>query len=74
MVMNKVARQLSYDNEKIKLVIDLVYMKPISFDAIIREMQETFKAIFASEEFEKIIVKELGDAMTDLVNKMFLTI
>ena len=74
MVMNKVARRLSYDNEKIKLVIDSVYMKPISYDATIREMQETFKAIFATEEFEKIIVKELGDAMTDLVNKMFLTI
>lgn len=71
MVMNKVARRLSYDNEKIKLVIDSVYMKPISYDATIREMQDTFKAIFATEEFEKIIVKELGNAMTELVNKIF---
>lgn len=74
MIMNKVALQLSYKNEKIKTIIDSVYMKPISYDATIREMQKTFLQVFATEEFSQIIAEEIGDAMTELVNKMFVTV
>lgn len=74
MIMNKVALQLSYKNEKIKTIIDSVYMKPISYDATIREMQKTFLQIFTTEEFSQIIAEEIGDAMTELVNKMFVTV
>ena len=74
MVMNKVALQLSYSNSKIRKVIDVIYRKPITYDATIREMQDTFKSIFENAEFATIVAEELGDAMTDLVNKMFLAI
>lgn len=74
MIMNYVAFQLSYDNKRIKEQIDNVYMKPISYDQTIREMQETFRDIFSTEEFKKIIAEEIGSAMTMLVNKMFITI
>lgn len=74
MIMNKVALQLSYKNEKIKTIIDSVYMKPISYDATIREMQKTFLQVFTTEEFSQIIAEEIGDAMTELVNKMFVTV
>ena len=72
--MNKVALQLSYSNSKIRKVIDVIYRKPITYDATIREMQDTFKSIFENAEFATIVAEELGDAMTDLVNKMFLAI
>ena len=74
MIMNYVAFQLSYDNKRIKEQIDNVYMKPISYDQTIREMQETFRDIFSTEEFKKIIAEEIGSAMTMFVNKMFITI
>lgn len=74
MVMNRVALQLSYSNEKIKALIDSIYFKPITYDATIREMQETFKAIFETNEFADLIAKEISEAMTELVNKMFVTI
>lgn len=74
MVMDKVAFNLSYGNSRIQHIIDNVYCKPISYDATIREMQNTFRKIFATKEFEDIIADEIGSAMTDLVNKMFIII
>lgn len=74
MVMNKVALQLSYNNEKIKTIIDIIYQKPISYDATIREMQNTFKKIFETDEFSKLVADEISEAMTELINKMFVTI
>lgn len=60
--------------KEIKAPIDSVYMKPISYDETIREMQTTFKEIFSAAEFFEILAAEIGIAMTDLVNKMFVTI
>lgn len=74
MVMDKVAFNLSYGNERIRRTIDKVYQKPISYDQTMREMQETFKKIFATQAFVDIIAEEIGKAMTDLVNKMFIII
>lgn len=74
MVMDKVAFNLSYGNKRIQSIIDAVYKKPISYDATIREMQETFKKIFATQDFADIIAEEIGAAMTELVNKMFIII
>ncbi|OAB38924.1 hypothetical protein [Paenibacillus glacialis] len=51
-----------------------VYQKPISYDQTMREMQENFKKIFANQAFAAIIAKEIGDAMTDLINKMIIVI
>jgi GTP-binding protein EngB required for normal cell division len=74
MVMDKVAFNLSYGNKRIRRTIDKVYQKPISYDQTMREMQETFKKIFASQAFADIITEEIGKAMTDLVNKMIIII
>ena len=74
MVMDKVAFNLSYGNERIRRTIDKVYQKPISYDQTMREMQETFKKIFATQAFADIIAEEIGKAMTDLVNKMIIII
>lgn len=74
MVMDKVAFNLSYGNIRIQNIIDNVYRKPISYDATIREMQEMYKKIFATTDFAEIIAEEIGNAMTDLVNKIFIII
>lgn len=74
MVMDKVAFKLSYGNEKIRHIIDSIYRKPISYDETIREMQLTFQEIFGQPYFAHIIAEEIGIAMTELVNKMFIII
>ncbi|MGB4660011.1 MAG: hypothetical protein WBI07_12580, partial [Mobilitalea sp.] len=74
MVIDKVAFKLSYGNEQIKAIIDGIYRKPISYDETIREMQLTFRKIFGLPKFADIIADEIGAAMTDLVNKMFIII
>lgn len=74
MVMDKVAFNLSYGNSKIQDIIDTIYAKYISYDATIRKMQETYKEIFATKDFADIIAEEIGNAMTDLINKMFIII
>lgn len=74
MVMDKVAFNLSYGNKRIQNTIDKIYIKPISYDATIREMQDTFKKIFATQAFTDIIAEEIGVAMTELINKMFIII
>lgn len=74
MVMDKVAFNLSYGNNKIKHMIDSVYMQPIGYDETIRKMQIAFKVMFSKQEFSDIIADEIGKAMTELVNKMFIII
>lgn len=74
MVMEKVAFNLSYGNEHIRSIIDEVYQRPISYDKTMREMQETFKKVFATKKFAGIIIEEISKAMTELVNKMIIII
>nr|WP_307989863.1 hypothetical protein [uncultured Niameybacter sp.] len=74
MVMNKVAFNLSYENDTIKYIIDSIYQRPIGYDQTIREMQEAFRSIFGSAQFASIIADEIGKSMTDIVNKMFIVI
>lgn len=72
--MDKVAFNLSYGNKQIQRVIDKVYNKPISYDATIREMQQSFQKLFRTVQFADINAEEIGAAMTELVNKMFIII
>ena len=51
-----------------------IYYSPESYDTNMRDMQQTFKAIFGSDIFQKLLVDEMSAAMTELVNKMFVTI
>lgn len=74
MIMERVAFNLSYGNENIRHIIDDIYQRPISYDATIRLMQDTFKKIFGTQIFADIIAEEIGNAMTELVNKMFIVI
>lgn len=73
-VIDKVAKNLSYGNEWVSKQIDDIYQMPISYDETIRMMQEKFLDIFKTKEFAKLIVEEIGKAMTEIANKMFVTV
>jgi hypothetical protein len=74
MVIDKVAFKLSYGNDEIKKHLTSIYNKPIGYDETMRILQKEFLKIFASQRFARIVLEELGNAMTDIVNKMFITI
>lgn len=75
MVIDRVAYNLSYGNPVIKKMVDDKYNQPfITYDQTIREMQQNFLKYFATDDFAKVISAEMGNAMTELVNKMFVII
>lgn len=75
MVLDKVAFNLSYSNSAIRKMVDSIYRDPsITYDETIRKMQKSFKECFASDEFMELLASEIGNAMTELVNKMFIII
>lgn len=70
-LLDKIAFRISYGNEDIKTMIDKIYQKPISYDATIREMQDSYKRLFGTQHFLDIVTDEIGNAMTDMINDMF---
>lgn len=74
MVMDKVAYNLSYCNSSIREQIEDIYNAPISYDETIRELQKTFYNIFGTDDFKDFFAEEMGKTMSDLVNKMFISI
>ncbi|WZL80633.1 hypothetical protein QBE53_12565 [Vallitaleaceae bacterium 9-2] len=74
MVIDKVAFKLSYGNNEIKKHLAKIYNKPLGYDETMRMLQESFLKIFTSQKFDYIVLEEIGNAMTDIVNKMFITI
>lgn len=70
-LLDKIAFRISYGNEEIKSMIDEIYHKPISYDATIREMQDAYKQLFGTKHFLDIVTDEIGNAMTDMINDMF---
>lgn len=74
LVIEKVAKNLSYNNEWVSKQIDAIYQRPISYDETIRIMQMKFLEIFKTKEFSELIVEEIGKAMTEIANKMFVVI
>ena len=74
LVIDKVAKKLSYSNKWVSEQIDEIYQRPISYDETIRMMQKRFLEIFETKEFSELIVKEIEKAMTEIANKMFVVI
>ena len=74
MLLDMTAYRISYGNDEIRSMIDSIYNKPISYDATIREMQKAYQKLFATPRFYEIVAEELGGAMTDIINKMFVVV
>lgn len=73
-VMDRVAYQLSYGNKRIQNTLTKTYNGQFSYDKTIRQLQVKFKKIFATNDFKDIVAEEIGNAMTELVNKFFVII
>ena len=75
MVFDKVAFNLSYGNIKVHKMVNDIYHEPsFTYDEIIRKIQTGFLELFSSENFMELLAQEIGNAMTELVNKMFIII
>lgn len=75
MVMDKVAFNMSYGNVEVRKMVNSFYYNPyLTYDETIRKMQAQFKAFFESDAFMVMLADEIGSAMTELVNKMFVII
>lgn len=73
-MMDKIALQLSFVNEEIKTRLTKTYNLPIDYDNTMRKLQECFFTFFESNDFEKIVIQEIENAMTNLICKMFIAI
>ena len=66
---------LSYGNIKVHKMVNDIYHEPsFTYDEIIRKIQTGFLELFSSENFMELLAQEIGNAMTELVNKMFIII
>ena len=75
MVMDKVAFNMSYGNIEVRKMVNSFYDNPyLTYDETIRNIQAQFKAFFKSDAFMVMLADEIGNAMTELVNKMFVII
>jgi len=75
MVMDRAAYNLSYGNCDIKALVDGIYFDDsLTYDETIRKIQIKFYDMFASQKFADMVAEEIGNAMTGLVNKMFVII
>ncbi len=75
MVMDKVAFNMSYGNLTVRKMVNSIYHDPyLTYDETIRKMQKQFKIFFESDEFMVLLADEIGRAMTELINKMFVII
>ncbi|MDH6671241.1 GTP-binding protein EngB required for normal cell division [Paenibacillus sp. LBL] len=73
-ILDLVAFQLSYGNSEIQKKLKATYDAPVSYDQAMRNVQYQFKDIFASNDFRNIVVKEFENAMTNMINKLFVAI
>lgn len=69
-----VAYDMSYGNPSVKKELREAYNVALGYDGAMRNLQAYFKKFFGSEQFEEILISELNQVMTDMVNKTFIVI
>lgn len=73
-LVDRVAYDLSYGNPALKQVLTNVYNNTPGYDGAMRKMQLTFKSFFGSDAFTDMLITELEQVMTEMVNKAFIVI
>ena len=73
-LIDRVAYNLSYGNPTWKQEITKVYNGYNGYNQAMRKVQEKFKDFFGSENFQKILVDELSQGMTEMINKTLVII
>lgn len=73
-LIDRVAYNLSIGNPELKQKLTNIYNQTPGYDGAMRELQDSFKSFFESEDFTRILVAELNQVMTEMVNKSFIII
>lgn len=73
-LIDRVAFDLSYGNPELKQFLTNIYSNTHGYDGAMRKLQGSFKAFFGSDHFAKILISELDQVMTEMVNKSFIII
>lgn len=73
-IIDRAAFGLTYGNKEIQERLNREYSVEYSHDRTMRRLQNEFKHIFEEPEFANLVAQELGEAMTNMVNKLFIAI
>jgi hypothetical protein len=73
-IIDRAAFGLTYGNNEIQERLNREYSAEYSHDRTMRRLQNEFKRIFEGPEFSDLVAQELGEAMTNMVNKLFIAI
>lgn len=73
-LIDRVAYDLSYGNPELKQYLTNIYNSTPGYDGAMRKLQASFKSFFGSDDFTRILVTELNQVMTEMVNKAFIII
>ena len=73
-MIDRVAYDLSYGNPELKQFLTNIYNNTPGYDGAMRKLQNSFKVFFGSEHFTRILINELEQVMTEMVNKAFIII
>lgn len=73
-LIDRVAYDLSYGNPELKQYLTSIYNNTPGYDGAMRKLQLSFKSFFESDDFTRILVSELNQVMTEMVNKAFIII
>lgn len=74
LVIDRAAYNLSYGNPELKQYLTDIYYNTPGYDGAMRKLQSSFKTFFGSDAFTRILVSELNQVMTEMVNKAFIII
>ncbi len=73
-LIDRAAYNLSYGNSELKRYLTNIYNTTPGYDGAMRKLQNSFKEFFGSDDFTRILINELNQIMTDMVNKIFIVI
>lgn len=73
-VIDSAAYDLSYNNPELKQYLSNIYNHTPGYDEAMRELQRSFNAFFGSNNFTRILINELNQIMSSMVNKLFIVI
>ena len=73
-LIDRIAYDLSYGNPELKQVLTNIYNNTPGYDGAMRKLQSYFRVFFGSDVFTKILISELNQVMTEMVNKSFIII
>lgn len=74
LIVDRVCYNLSYGNKDVKRYLRDIYNVCPGRDSTMRKLQASFKELFKSDNFVNILIFELNQTMSEMVNKSFIVI